>query len=243
MGRFDKDFDKDSDPNISYFPNKKTRKAMKKQKDNKYTPPSEPILNLPPVVKALCSINIAIFLFTYFFSNSIGSETLYNLSFVSARYFGKEPLGFSAIFSPITYMFLHAGWLHLGMNIAMLMAFGSGIEKNLGGKKMLIFYMATGLCGAIFHLLFYPDMLAPMIGASGAISGLFGGILIVMSKSGMMGSGNKNLIIFIFIWLGVSVFFGIFGMPGVANNIAWTVHIGGFLAGLALYKPIKNLKL
>jgi membrane associated rhomboid family serine protease len=206
-------------------------------------PEKEEIFNLPPVVKTLCLMNIAVFLLMVFFPRLMTDDNIYALGFVPARYFNDQPLGFSAILSPLTHMFIHAGWMHLGVNIGMLMAFGAGLEKKIGGRRLLLLYFSSGLCGALLHMLVYPHMDAPMVGASGAISGLFGGVIMLMYMEGMMGQGYRKLLPLVAIWIGTSVFFGIFGVPGTDNPIAWTTHIGGFIGGLLLYKPISRLKI
>jgi len=221
------------DTKIAQFPSQKDRKKIKDA--------GEPILNLPPIVKALCLANIAVFLFCKTFPNLMTEETLYALAFVPDRYFGSQSFGFAGIFSPFTHLFIHGGWLHLTINIGTFMAFGAGLEKKIGGRRLLLLYFATGLCGALVHTLVYPYTDIPLIGASGAISGLFGGILLMMQSEGMMGSGKRKLILFIFIWMGISFFFGFLGAPGTSNPIAWTAHIGGFIGGLLLYKPINRL--
>lgn len=203
---------------------------------------SEPVFNLPPVVQALCLLNLGVFLFGYLFPQIMTQGLVEKLAFVPARYTEASSFGLSAIVSPITHMFIHAGWLHILINMSTLMAFGTGLERIMGGRRMLLLYFATGLCGAGLHLLLEPHSAVPMIGASGAISGLFGGILIMMYSAGMMGSFRKLLPV-IFIWLGVSIFFGFYGMPGESNPIAWDTHIGGFISGMLLYKPILDLKI
>ncbi len=192
----------------------------------------EPALNLPPMVKKLTLVNIGVFLFMYFFPDS---ERLYALAFVPARYSGGDAMEFAAIVSPFTHLFVHAGWLHLLVNGGMLMAFGAGLENRIGGRRLLLFYIASGLGGALLHALVYPGADSPMIGASGAISGLFGGVLMMMHSTGAA-IDYKKLLPFAAVWIGVSVFFGFAGMPGVDNPIAWTAHIGGFVSGLLLYR-------
>ncbi len=153
---------------------------------------SEPVFNLPPVTQTLCLLNIGIFLFGLVFPQLMTDKVLYDLAFVPARYTGTVPFGMTAVTSLLTHMFLHAGWLHLSVNAGTLMAFGAGLEKNMGGRRMLVFYFATGLCGAALHTLVYPHSQDPMIGASGAISGLFGGIIMMMYGLGMMGGGGTG---------------------------------------------------
>ena len=202
----------------------------------------EPVFNMPPVVQTLCLLNIGIFLLKEFFPPLMTDQALNTLAFVPARYTGTAPFDTAAITSLITHMFVHADWLHLVINMTTLMAFGAGLEKDMGARHMLLLYFATGLFGAGLHVLFDPHSSVPMIGASGAISGLFGGVLMMMYGAGVMGNFRKLLPV-IFVWIGVSVFFGFYGMPGEANPIAWDVHISGFISGMLLYKPIRNLKI
>lgn len=232
------------DSNITPFPTQKEREAIEKarfvhpQNDDRL--PAEPIFNLPPVVRALCLINVAVFLFGFLFPNIMTDDMLYSLAFVPARY--TEHLTFAAILSPLTHMFIHAGWAHLGINVGMLMAFGAAVEKKIGGRRLLLIYFISGLAGALVHALIYPGAEVPMIGASGAISGLFGAVIMLMYTEGMMGTGYRKLLPFVAVWIGVSIFFGVIGMPGTDNPIAWVTHIGGFIAGLLLYKPVSRLR-
>jgi membrane associated rhomboid family serine protease len=233
------------DPKVTRFPDAKERETLEKARFIHQRPKvlAEPVLNLPPVVKALCLANIAVFLVMTFFPGFLTPDDIYTFGFVPARYFSGQPLDFAAIVSPITHMFIHGGWLHLGINIGTLMAFGAGIEKKIGGRRLLLLYFISGLFGALVHALAYPELETPMVGASGAISGLFGGVIALMYMEGMMGQGYRKLMPFIFIWIGISVFFGFFGVPGTDNPIAWATHIGGFISGLLLYKPISRLKI
>lgn len=198
----------------------------------------EPVFNIPPVVQALCLLNLGIFLFIYFFPQLMTDDVVYTLSFVPGRYTGAVPLDIAAFTSTITHMFIHANWLHLLINTSMLLAFGAGLERTLGARRMLLIYFATGLCGAGLHTLLDPSSTTPMIGASGAISGLFGGILMMMH-----GTGMTKLWPAVLAWMSISIFFGIFGMPGEANPIAWDAHIGGFIGGMLLYRPVLRLRI
>lgn len=208
----------------------------------KAVPVSEPIFHLPPVVKYLCLANIAAFLTGKIFPELLTNERLYALAFVPARYFGTEPLNMAGLWSPLTHMFLHAGWIHISINVGMLMAFGAATEKALGGRKLLLIYFATGVLGAFTHALVFSTSEGPLIGASGGVSGLFGAALMMLYAQDMLGQGYKKLLPFILVWIGTSLFFGFFGVPGVDNPIAWTTHIGGFIAGLLLYNPVRRLK-
>jgi membrane associated rhomboid family serine protease len=168
----------------------------------------------------------------------------YALAFVPARYTGGLDFGISGVVSPFTHMFLHGGWMHLGVNVLSLAAFGAGLEKWLGARKFLAVYFLSGLTGALCELLWMPRLEAPMIGASGGISGLFGALLVVMYGKGYMGqgSGMQRLLPFVLIWLATTVFFGWFGVPGTGGAaIAWQTHVGGFLAGMMLAKVMARV--
>jgi len=202
-------------------------------------PPEPPIINLPPMTKALCLANAAVFLALEFLPGLFSEDDVYALAFVPARYFAAEGMSLKTLLTPVTYMLIHAGWMHFLVNTAMLMAFGTGLEKTLGGRRLLVLYVATGVAAAFFHAALYPASGAPIVGASGGISGLFGGI--VMAMAARKGEGWASLFPFIALWVAISLFFGVFGMPGSDNAIAWAAHIGGFITGMALLKPVSRL--
>jgi membrane associated rhomboid family serine protease len=201
----------------------------------------QPVLNLPPAVKALCLLNAGVFLFGYFFPQALTEDLLYALALVPARYTGLIPADVYAFISPVTHMFLHAGWLHIAVNLGALMAFGTGLEKALGGRAFLLLYFASGLGAALLHVALYSSSAAPAVGASGAISGLFGGVIVLMQGARDGASSWRALLPVVLIWIAVSVFFGLVGMPGVDDPVAWDMHVGGFICGLLLYRPLRRL--
>jgi membrane associated rhomboid family serine protease len=202
---------------------------------------SEPMLNLPPAVKGFCLLLIVIHLAQFVMPADMVQAMLYNFGFVPARYTGGMDFSASAAAAVVTHMFLHGGFLHLLMNIGMLMAFGTALEGAIGGRKLFLIFAVTGLLGALFHLAVYHDSVDPLIGASGGISGLFGAVMMAMHRQGLM--GGTRLWPFAAIWIVVSLLFGFLGMPGEAGAIAWTVHIAGFIAGMALFKPVLRLRI
>lgn len=204
---------------------------------------NEPILNLPPAVKGVAALLVAVHLFMTFGPQDVAAQVQENLAFIPARYFSGD-IGWQAILSPVTHMLLHAGWLHIGMNIAMLMAFGTGVERAIGGKKLFIILILSGIAGAFVHFAFVMQDGAGLVGASGGISGLFGAVMVDMIQQGRTERrGMAALLPVVLIWIGVNLAFGVFGMPGVSSQIAWTAHIGGFIAGLLLFNPVAKLKI
>jgi membrane associated rhomboid family serine protease len=180
---------------------------------------SEPIINLPPATKVACLALLGIGVAQNLLPDSTNLFLVLNFGFVPEKFPQK-------LYPLMTHMFLHAGWLHLGMNVLMLAAFGAGLEKMIGRQKTQIIFLLSGISGAITHFIFYHDSFQPMIGASGAISGLFGALAYLMTRESML-QGNKNtLLVFVAIWVFTSLFFGFFGMPGAQGPIAWTTHVG-----------------
>ena len=234
----------DGAENVAHFPGAAERaaraaEAQAAQQALRTGAASEPMLNLPDGVKWLAVTLLLLMGLRYVLPDALLVDIYMHFGFVPARYSGAMPFDWRAAVAPVTHMFLHGGWLHIGVNIAMLMAFGSALEKTIGLKRAAMLFFASGFAGAAFHFVFLPQDMSPLIGASGGISGLFGGMLILMFHSGLLGGdGYRRLAFLIALWIGVSLLFGYTGMPGADGKIAWTAHVGGFVAGLALYPLI-----
>lgn len=238
----DKDNPWDDDSNVVPLkvPRTKRKKWGQHSQHSPEQPPekpknNEPMINLPPVTKYILLGLLAIHLFTFFWPNKDVIGWIYlNLGFIPAHFTGAEPFKIWYVFAPLTHMFLHGSWLHIAMNGVMLLAFGSGIEKWLGPRRMLEIFLFSGLCGAILHFILNIDSVAPVVGASGGLSGLFAAALIMMSRYGGQ-TGRFGIWPFVLLWIGISVILGGMGSPDGAQ-IAWAAHIGGFLGGFLILK-------
>ncbi|MEA1937801.1 MAG: rhomboid family intramembrane serine protease [Pseudomonadota bacterium] len=196
-------------------------------------PPREPMFNLPPMTKALLATSIGVYLVMMVLSADA-------LTFVMQT-FAVRPNSYTQLgnWNPlplVSYMFIHAGTGHILFNGVTLAAFGSGIERVLGMKRMLGFFLLTGVVGVLAHIAVYPDSVVPVVGASGAISGLFAGILRLFSLRISNRDSMRGLGIVAMIWIGFSVLEGIRG----GGNVAWVAHVGGFVAGLAVFDMFLN---
>ena len=156
-----------------------------------------------------------------------------------------------AILTILTSMFMHGGWMHLIGNIGYLYIFGDNIEDCMGRLRFIIFYLICGLIAALSQCSIDINSSTPMIGASGAISGILGGYLILYPKA-------KVKVFFWFIIfvktfnipalyvLGAWILIQFFSFDASASNgVAYAAHIGGFIAGIVLIKFFKknnNLK-
>lgn len=239
--------------NVTRFPTEAERREREQERaandaaEARRNAKREPIFNLPPLTKFICFILIAIHLGITgidYLNTDQCSLFIMNMAFIPARYTGDLGLGWQAFTSPLTYMLFHGGWLHLGLNVSMLAAFGAGFERDFGGRKLLLVLLLTGIAGALTHFLIYMTAMTPLIGASGGISGVIGFCILMMTDKSSMYQGRRiSPWPFIIIWIAMAVFFGYFGMSGAEGEIAWTAHIGGFIAGLLLYKPVIKLKI
>ena len=216
-------------------PRKKAAQAENPKKDQEKES-SEPLLNIPTYSKYMLGLFIGIHLIVFFgLSEQLRHSTFIHLGFIPGRFTGEalfEPL---ALLTPFSHMLLHGSWLHLAMNGVMLLAFGSGIERWLGGQKMLLLFVFSGLIGVAAHFTLNYSSIQPVVGASGGISGLFAAALIMINR---MQGGAGKIWPFILLWIGISVLFGFMGSPD-GGDVAWAAHIGGFLGGFAVLKWMK----
>lgn len=203
----------------------------------------QPFINLPPFTKTLVFILVGVHILVGALPEPTQFDVLEHLGFVPAYYTGAIPFDLYALAGPITFAFLHGSWAHLLINSVMLVAFGAGLEPWMGWKRLALMMLACSLVSALVQLGFDIGSTNPVIGASGALSGLFPAALLMMQdRGGMSNPGRYGYWPLIAIWIGVSVLFGVIGGPQ-GETIAWPAHIGGFLAGFLLYRPIMRCRL
>jgi membrane associated rhomboid family serine protease len=157
------------------------------------------------------------------------------------------------VLTPLTSMFLHGGWLHILGNGLFLWIFGNNVEDSMGRIRFVFFYLLCGLVAAGTQLLVNPASPVPMVGASGAISGVLGAYLILYPRV------RVHVLIFLFIfiqvvtvpawvmllwWFALQVLEGLPQLnrlgPSVSSGVAVWAHIGGFAAGMLLIKLFVN---
>jgi membrane associated rhomboid family serine protease len=194
----------------------------------------QPIFNIPTVTKALLVAEVAVHGIRLLLPRDIDDALVTTFAFIPARYTLAGAVRWPALVDPITYQLLHGNLAHLGANMLALLAFGAGVERRIGGWRMLVFAALCGVASAAFHLVGYPASTAPVIGASGAISGLFGGVLWFRLKGGV--GRAAEMWVLIALWVVMDVVTGLSGIGGEGASVAWVAHIGGFLAGLLLFE-------
>jgi membrane associated rhomboid family serine protease len=141
----------------------------------------------------------------------------------------------------LTSMFLHGGWGHLGGNMLFLWIFGDNLEHRLGHLRFVVFYLVCGLAAGLAHILANANSMVPTVGASGAISGVLGGYLLMFPRNrvyvmtyGGVASVPAMLMLGLWILLQFINGFGSIANTPETGGVAYLAHIGGFIAGLVL---------
>jgi membrane associated rhomboid family serine protease len=137
----------------------------------------------------------------------------------------------------VTYMFLHAGWIHLASNMAFLWVFADNVEDAFGHFGFALFYILCGVAAAMAHVFMQQDSHAPLVGASGAVSGVLAAYLLLYPKARVWILLLMRIPLKIPAWavLGgwIVLQFVMLAMePQDAQEVAWWAHIGGFAMGL-----------
>lgn len=136
----------------------------------------EPIFNIPPIVLATIGVLVLVHAFRMVaLSSAANDQFVLTFAFIPARYgapLGAYPGGFGAdLWTFFTYAFLHADLLHIGLNLAWLVPFGTALARRFGAWRFMLFMLVTAAAGALAQFISSPQETAPMIGASAAISG------------------------------------------------------------------------
>jgi membrane associated rhomboid family serine protease len=160
---------------------------------------------------------------------------------------GLQPTPGSVYLTLLTSMFMHGGWAHILGNMLFLWIFGDNIEDRLGHLRYLIFYLVCGVLASLAHVFttvaFGSNPLVPSLGASGAISGVLGGYILLFPRR------QVHVILFRFLttvpaYVALGLWFlfqfvsgiGLLGGGSQEGGVAYAAHIGGFIAGLLLVK-------
>jgi len=254
-------------------------------------PPREPMFNVPLVIALLIGLLLAVQGIRAMLGQYSDFEVLVAGAFVPARLtagLGLEPAatilaaiagsagrqsldfqlaqvfladGSAHLVTLLSHAFLHGGWTHVGVNSIWLLAFGSPVARRLATLRFLLFFAFCAVAGALAQWLADPQSVQPMVGASGAISGLMGAAMRFMFRDEIrLGPGaehdillprlslaqsfrNQRVLGFVLAMLAINVLtaLGFQIIEPSAGKIAWQAHIGGFVAGLvafALFDPV-----
>jgi membrane associated rhomboid family serine protease len=157
------------------------------------------------------------------------------------------------VLTPLTSMFLHGGWGHILGNSLYLWVFGNNVEDSMGRFRFLAFYLLCGLAAAAAHVAVEPGSPVPTVGASGAISGVLGGYLLLYPRVRVRTYFPPIFLFHVPAWVVLILWFGsqvLTGLPQltpmrpeVSSGVAVWAHIGGFVAGALLVRVFEDRKM
>jgi membrane associated rhomboid family serine protease len=206
-------------------------------------------IQMPVVTWGLIALNVVVFLATTgLTTDTVAQANALGFGLIPALVTDQASLAPELMRIPvwatwITYMFMHAGWMHLIGNMLFLYVFGDNVEDAMGHGRFLIFYLLCGFLGAGAHLAMNTGSQAPLVGASGAIAGVLSAYLILFPPVRVFGLVLNVLPVSIPVWAAIGAWIALqlvhlFTSPG--GDTAWWAHIGGLIAGAALVGVFKQ---
>jgi membrane associated rhomboid family serine protease len=218
-----------------------------------------PTLGTPAITVVLIGLNVAAWILVQGMgAEPTLSQSVCELGLIPGELLGRIPVGqtlqmsqdLSCVigqphwYTPLSSMFLHGGWLHLIGNMWFLWLFGNNVEDSMGHGRYLVFYLLCGLAAAAAQTLVNPNSAIPMVGASGAISGVMGAYIVLYPKVRVhmiifLGFFITRAVVPAYVMLGYWFVLQILGgLPSLGGDdtggVAVWAHAGGFLAGAVL---------
>lgn len=210
---------------------------------------SKPVVNYTIII-----MNTLVYVYQYFLlpTHYEIENFVYTYGFIPARFLYEFP---ETVYTILTAMFIHGGFLHFLGNMWFLYIFGDNVEDRFGHFKYLIIYLICGVAATFLQFILNPSSRIPMIGASGAISGVLGAYFIFYPSAGVLtlmlfGFFSRIVVIPAVIFLGLwFIFQFLSGTQSLAlqvaigrevGGVAYWAHIGGFLCGLFFALVSKN---
>jgi membrane associated rhomboid family serine protease len=196
-----------------------------------------PTHRAPFVTYVLIAINVAVYVYQYLLLPQTETlEFVQRFAVVPVHLFsGYGP----SLSTPFTSMFMHGGFAHLLSNLWFLHVFGDNVEDALGHLRYTVFYLFTGVAAVLAHSLIDPASSVPMLGASGAISGVLGAYVLLYPRARVVTFipifflFELPAAFFILVWFGGQLLSGFISLGQASGpGIAFFAHIGGFVAGL-----------
>ncbi len=196
-----------------------------------------PSKHFPFVNTFFIAVNVIVFLAQV--SLPEGKEWMWQYAMIP-KIFWSNPV--ANAYRILTSMFMHGGWLHIGGNMLFLWIFGDNVEDAFGHFGYFFFYLLSGVCGALLQSAISPFSPIPMVGASGAISGVIAAYVLFYPTAKVhtliflfifVTTIRIPAFVFIFIWIAEQVLNGVLSLPGMGSHggTAYFAHIGGIAFG------------
>jgi membrane associated rhomboid family serine protease len=210
--------------------------------------------NTPQIVTvAFIVMCVLVFLWQLSFGAQGGQRIVYALGVVPASLLGQGQLPAELSLVPpwmtvFTSMFMHGGWMHLIGNMLYLWIFGDNVEDSMGHGRFVVFYLLCGIAAVFAQALPEPGSTVPMIGASGAISGVLGAYLLMYPHARVLVAIPFGFYLHMMripaglvlvLWFGLQLLSNVMAQPG-QGGVAFRAHIGGFVAGMILIPVFKQ---
>jgi membrane associated rhomboid family serine protease len=208
----------------------------------------------PQVVTiAFIVICVLVFIWQASLGPTRGEQIIYALGAIPSVLLGRNELPAELAIVPpsltvLTSMFMHGGWMHLIGNMLYLWIFGDNVEDSMGHVRFVVFYVLCGLAAVLAQALPDPNSTVPMVGASGAISGVLGAylllypharVLVVIPIGFIIQTARIPAGIVLVLWFGLQLLSNAMSTGG-GGGVAFRAHIGGFIAGMALIPLFKQ---
>jgi len=202
-----------------------------------------PTRRIPLVTILLIVANLSVFGWQLGGAPSF-EASVFTLGLVPAEFWRIETLP-KAIASVFTSMFAHGSFLHVGSNLLYLWIFGNNVEDVMGHRRFVAFYLLCGIGAVAAQVFAAPDSDIPMVGASGAISGMLGAYLLLFPRARVLAAVPIFFFIrltwvpaalFIVFWLVLQVLGGLLSDP-TRGGVAFWAHVGGAVTGMILLRP------
>lgn len=212
-----------------------------------------PTRSLPVLTTSFIAICVVVFLWQIAGSPAHQQNIIYALGVIPSVLLGNAYLDPQLVWVPalvtvLTSMFLHGGWMHLIGNMLFLWVFGNNVEDAMGHVRFAVFYLTCGVAAVFAQTLPNPESTIPMVGASGAISGVLGAYLLLHPRANVLvvipfgfyfHTVRLPAAIVLGLWFVLQLVNSLLADPG-QGGVAFGAHIGGFVAGMALVALFKK---
>ncbi len=210
-----------------------------------------PTEHTPVVTVATIIACVLVFFYQASLPPGPGEAFVYSYGAIPALVFGQAHLPENVVAIPafatlFTSMFLHGGLMHLLGNMLYLWIFGNNVEDVMGSVRFIVFYLVCGLLAALSHALTDPSSTVPMVGASGAISGVLGAYLLLFPRARVLvlapyvGTTYVPAGFVLGLWFVMQILSGGASIGSKGGGVAFFAHIGGFVAGMLLIGLFKR---
>jgi membrane associated rhomboid family serine protease len=207
-----------------------------------------PTRKFPFINYGLILINVAVFVYQITLQHADLVSMVQQFAFIPADFttgLMNAPFSLSTYYPVITAMFIHGSLGHILFNMLYLYIFGDNVEDRMGHWKYLVFYLLTGFLAAMAQYVIGIYGETPMVGASGAISGILAAYLFIYPHSRVLTITPFILVFtlipvpaffYILLWFFLQILNAVSSLFQEVGNVAWMAHIGGFVGGAVLYR-------